>query len=27
MKLDVAWATNMQFVARPKWYFSIGPEF
>jgi outer membrane protein assembly factor BamA len=27
MKLDVAWATNMQYVARPKWYFSIGPEF
>ena len=27
MKLDVAWATNMQIVQRPKWYFSIGPEF
>ena len=27
MKLDVAWATDLQQVKRPRWHFSIGPEF
>jgi outer membrane translocation and assembly module TamA len=27
MKLDVAWATNLQDIKRPRWHFSIGPEF
>ena len=27
MKLDVAWATDLDKVARPRWHFSIGPEF
>jgi outer membrane translocation and assembly module TamA len=27
MKLDVAWATNLQQTNRPRWHFSIGPEF
>ena len=27
MKLDVAWATDLQQVNRPRWHFSIGPEF
>ncbi len=27
MKLDVAWATDLDRIARPRWHFSIGPEF
>jgi len=27
MKLDVAWATNLDQIRRPRWHFSIGPEF
>jgi WD40 repeat protein len=27
MKLDVAWATDLDKVKRPRWHFSIGPEF
>jgi len=27
MKLDVAWATDLQHTNRPRWHFSIGPEF
>jgi Tol biopolymer transport system component len=27
MKLDVAWATDLQGYRRPRWSFSIGPEF
>ena len=27
MKLDVAWPTNLEDVGRPRWNFSIGPEF
>jgi len=27
MKLDVAWATNLERVRKPRWHFSIGPEF
>jgi hypothetical protein len=27
MKLDVAWASNLDRVNRPRWHFSIGPEF
>lgn len=27
VKLDVAWATDMQDTRRPRWHFSIGPEF
>ncbi len=27
MKLDVAWATDFDKVKRPRWHFSIGPEF
>jgi WD40 repeat protein len=26
-KLDVAWRTNLAYVTRPYWFFSIGPEF
>jgi Tol biopolymer transport system component len=26
-KLDVAWHTNLRDVSRPRWHFSIGPEF
>jgi hypothetical protein len=27
MKLDVAWKTDFSYVSRPRWHFSIGPEF
>ena len=27
MKLDVAWASDLQNARRPRWHFSIGPEF
>ncbi|MBI1799213.1 MAG: PD40 domain-containing protein [Candidatus Eisenbacteria bacterium] len=27
MKLDVAWHTDFDFVSRPRWLFTIGPEF
>lgn len=27
MKLDVAWAADLQDTRRPRWHFSIGPEF
>jgi hypothetical protein len=27
MKLDVAWAADLQQSKRPRWHFSIGPEF
>lgn len=27
MKLDVGWNTNLEDVSRPRWHFSIGPEF
>jgi len=27
IKLDVAWKTDLRYVARPRWDFSIGPEF
>ncbi|HTM58220.1 MAG TPA: hypothetical protein VL123_07375 [Candidatus Udaeobacter sp.] len=27
LKLDMAWHTNFDFVSRPRWHFSIGPEF
>ena len=27
MKLDVAWATDLQDTRSPRWHFSIGPEF
>jgi len=27
MKLDVAWATDLDQIKRPRWHFSIGPEF
>lgn len=27
MKLDVAWATDLQATRSPRWHFSIGPEF
>jgi hypothetical protein len=27
MKLDVAWRTDLVDVSRPRWMFSIGPEF
>jgi Tol biopolymer transport system component len=27
MKLDVAWATDLNDITRPRWHFSIGPEF
>lgn len=27
MKLDVAWRTDLQDTSRPRWHFSIGPEF
>jgi len=27
MKLDVAWPTNFESVEKPRWHFSIGPEF
>ncbi len=27
MKLDVAWASDLQDARRPRWHFSIGPEF
>jgi Tol biopolymer transport system component len=26
-KLDVAWRTNLNYITRPYWFFSIGPEF
>jgi hypothetical protein len=26
-KFDVAWHTNLRDVSRPRWHFSIGPEF
>ena len=26
-KLDVAWRTNLAYITRPAWFFSIGPEF
>ena len=27
MKLDVAWASDLRDTKRPRWHFSIGPEF
>ena len=27
MKLDVAWASDLQSARSPRWHFSIGPEF
>ncbi|MFM8560417.1 MAG: BamA/TamA family outer membrane protein [bacterium] len=27
MKLDVAWASDLQDTRKPRWHFSIGPEF
>jgi Tol biopolymer transport system component len=27
MKLDAAWNTDFDVVSRPRWHFSIGPEF
>jgi Tol biopolymer transport system component len=27
LKLDVAWNTDLVQVSRPRWYFSLGPEF
>lgn len=27
LKLDTAWHTDLQNVSRPRWHFSIGPEF
>ena len=27
MKLDVAWATDLRDSKRPRWHFSIGPQF
>ena len=27
LKLDVAWGTDLTDVSKPRWYFSIGPEF
>jgi outer membrane protein assembly factor BamA len=27
LKLDTAWTTDLQNVSRPRWHFSIGPEF
>jgi outer membrane protein assembly factor BamA len=27
LKLDMAWHSNLDFVSRPRWHFSIGPEF
>jgi outer membrane protein insertion porin family len=27
VKLDVGWATDLDKVRRPRWHFSIGPEF
>ena len=27
LKLDVAWSTDLKGASRPRWYFSIGPEF
>jgi len=27
MKVDVAWATDLLGYRRPRWTFSIGPEF
>lgn len=27
MKLDVAWNTDLAETSRPRWYFSLGPEF
>jgi Tol biopolymer transport system component len=27
MKLDTAWTTDLDTVSRPRWHFSIGPEF
>ena len=27
MKLDVAWASGLKDSRRPRWHFSIGPEF
>jgi WD40 repeat protein len=27
MKLDVAWASDLQDARKPRWHFSIGPEF
>ncbi len=26
-KLDVAWRTDLRDISRPRWHFSIGPEF
>jgi hypothetical protein len=27
LKMDVAWNTNFDRTSKPRWYFSIGPEF
>jgi len=27
LKLDTAWHTDLQNVSRPRWHFSVGPEF
>ena len=27
VKVDVAWRTDLQEVSRPRWHFSLGPEF
>jgi Tol biopolymer transport system component len=27
LKLDVAWKTDLNYVSRPRWHFSIGQEF
>jgi len=27
VKLDAAWNTNLQDTSRPRWHFSLGPEF
>ncbi len=27
MKLDVAWASDLNQISRPRWHFSIGPEY
>jgi len=27
LKLDVAWHTDLQYLSRPRWEFSIGPDF
>jgi Tol biopolymer transport system component len=27
LKLDVAWRTDLQDTSKPRWHFSIGPEF